>query len=322
MTPARTGVDGLALDALRIGTAVVLALLSFHLVERPIRTQRVLRGRRALAASPAAIALATNVAIVGTQGALPLPKYYDTRSPALAATSFATGARRAMLVGDSIGSSLAPGFDAEARRRGITFVNAAHPGCAVVRGTAILGDGSPMPGASYCDGVVPAADERSVRTFRPHLVIWLSLWETLDRRVDGKRLQVGSPRGNEMLSALLDEAILRLTAGGAHLVILLPAQSTPDGILPDYDYAARLRRVPVVRQLLAEAAGRHVGLVSMVDLEPVVCPGGPPCSNRVGGVELRPDGSHFGARGARYVGRRLASAVFAPLPDAPIEASR
>ena len=46
----------------------------------------------------------------------------------------------------------------------------------------------------------------------------------------------------------------------------------------------------------------------MVDLDPIVCPNGT-CSQVVDGVVLRPDGTHFGRKGTKVVGRQLSTVI-------------
>jgi hypothetical protein len=50
--------------------------------------------------------------------------------------------------------------------------------------------------------------------------------------------------------------------------------------------------------------------VRVVDLDPLVCPTGN-CSQVVDGVELRPDGTHFGGKGSRVIGAQLADVILA-----------
>jgi hypothetical protein len=52
----------------------------------------------------------------------------------------------------------------------------------------------------------------------------------------------------------------------------------------------------------------------VLDLDRLVCPNGK-CSQIVNGVDLRPDGSHFGTEGARVVGEQLSNVVLACWKD-------
>ena len=72
-TAPRTGIDGAALDVVRIATTFALATLSFYLVERPIR--RGVLGRRAFVATPLAFAGVVSAVLLVAATALPPPSY-------------------------------------------------------------------------------------------------------------------------------------------------------------------------------------------------------------------------------------------------------
>jgi len=59
---------------------------------------------------------------------------------------------------------------------------------------------------------------------------------------------------------------------------------------------------------LAIAAARFDAL-SLVDLNPIVCPGGPPCPERIEGLTLRPDGGHYSDEAAVWLVAQLADAL-------------
>ena len=62
--------------------------------------------------------------------------------------------------------------------------------------------------------------------------------------------------------------------------------------------------------LLRLYALEHAASTFVVDLSGMVCPGGPPCPQVVGGVELRPrDGRHFGDAGAAWTAPRVLDAL-------------
>lgn len=75
LTPSRTGLDGAALDALRLGVTVVGTVASYVLVERPIRFGQVLRGRPAHLATGGAFAGVAAAVLLATTGAAPVPDY-------------------------------------------------------------------------------------------------------------------------------------------------------------------------------------------------------------------------------------------------------
>ena len=127
----------------------------------------------------------------------------------------------------------------------------------------------------------------------------------MDRVVDGTRYSLDNPLGQIAYARLIDEAAARFQRRGARLVILLPAQSTDDAFLPHYTHTDQIYRLAVLDQLLQGFARRDARTTSVIDLDPIVCPGGPPCPDVVNGITLRPDGTHFEADGARYVADRI-----------------
>jgi peptidoglycan/LPS O-acetylase OafA/YrhL len=323
-SPDRTGLSGASLTLVRVGVTLAAATLSFYLVELPVRERRLLRGRRlAPALSPAAFVVTAVVVVLATRGGTPIPTYYRNepvtvvgsaqadREPAPAAEAAAPAAAaeqppRVLLVGDSIATSILPGLNEVATAAGIELSAAAYPGCGVIRGIPTLADASPIPGhGPQCDTEVPQLHTNMVNLVDPDLVIWFSGWEVTDRLVDGNHLQLGTPEGNAGYAALIAESATRLQAGGARLLFVLPAQSTEGGWLPHYAYSERVPRLAALSQLLREESVRRAGSSGVVDLAPVVCPGGLPCPDEVDGVVLRPDGTHFEKDGAVYVSQRL-----------------
>ncbi|HEY7073418.1 MAG TPA: acyltransferase, partial [Acidimicrobiales bacterium] len=71
-TPARTGLDGVALDAARVATTLALAFVSFRLVEQPVRRGRP-RGWRAPGLLAGAVGVILVAVVVVTAGAAHVP---------------------------------------------------------------------------------------------------------------------------------------------------------------------------------------------------------------------------------------------------------
>jgi peptidoglycan/LPS O-acetylase OafA/YrhL len=315
LSPDRTGLDGAALTLVRVAVTLGLSTASYYLVELPVRERRFFRRRLALALSPVAFVASGLVIIMGTLGAAPLPAYYrsdPTRVVNRGSTASNTGPAapvrppRLLLVGDSIATSLYPGFEEVASRAGIEVSAAAFPGCGMIRGLPALANGSPINGyGDACQQEMPKLQEEMLAQVQPDLVVWLSNWEITDHIVDGNWLRLGTPDGDAGIANLLSETADRLRSTGARLVILLPAAPTPGGYSPSYSYWARLQRMPVLHQLLQAQATRRPDLTNIVDLMPIVCPAGPPCPVMVNGIRLRPDGSHFEMDGARYVSEQI-----------------
>ena len=119
----------------------------------------------------------------------------------------------------------------------------------------------------------------------------LGVWETEDRFFRGRRYHFDTPKGDTLLVELLDRAHERLTAYGAHLVLVtMPPRATPTGRAATAglgDGAVHLN--DVYRRYVAD----HPGSVSLLDLAEIVCHGANPCPQTTDGLTLRPDGLHF-----------------------------
>jgi peptidoglycan/LPS O-acetylase OafA/YrhL len=307
---ARTGRSGLSLAVLRIALTLAFAIASYFLVERPIRFR--LRGRAAWWAGPIGAAVGILALVGGTVGATAAPDFFSAGPDPTTSTSLGPATpgnpKHVVLVGDSLAASLGPGLDEVFTADGIRFEAAATPGCSILRGVTVRDDGRPYPWSRECDRAITPALRTVVDTEpRPDLVLWLASWDAVDREIDGTRVRLGTGEGDAVLAPEVRRAADLLTRNGARLMILTVPRPV-DGAtatLPGLDEA---RRVDDLNALYEAAAPTADGRVRVLDLAALVCPGDR-CAPTVDGVELRPDGSHFGPVGARQVGRELAGQV-------------
>ncbi len=311
-TETRVGLSGLALDAFRIALTLTCAVASYFLVERPIR--RGFRTRRSWIAVPAGLAAGTLALVLATLGATAAPTFFGP-SDGTATPPTTLGPREpdtpmhVVLVGDSLAASLGPGLDDAMSARGIRFEAAATPGCSILRGVTVRPDGRPYPWSRDCDRAITPALRTVVSTApEPDLVVWLSTWDAVDRILGGRRVALGTLAGDARLRSEVERAAELLRSHGARLVILTVPDPVPgtQSVLPGLDEADRVTNL----NALYRAAAATDGTIEIVDLAAMVCPDGK-CPATVGGVELRPDGSHFSPRGAEVVGRQLTDDLLA-----------
>ena len=107
----------------------------------------------------------------------------------------------------------------------------------------------------------------------------------------------------------LEESRRLITANGARLMLVTNAPRAERAETyvrkPEDD-----ERIVRLNRLFREFADAHPESVSVVDLDEIVCPKGPPCPEEVDGVTLRPrDGGHYEGDGPRWVAPRLLDAV-------------
>ena len=343
-SPARTGLDGASLTAVRVGLTFAFATASFYLVEQPIR-HGALRGRWALAMSPSAFVATGVVVLVATAGAAPppaylqggpgqltsraeqLPKPESQPAPAPEA-AFATpvGAptapppRRIMLVGDSVAESLLDGLKDAATEQGVELYPASVPGCGIVGGQPIDLAGVPFKWSATCEREVPKYQTARLAQIHPDVVIWLSGWDRDDRLVDGQSVSTTTMSGRFVFARLIDEAAARLTSTGARLVMMTVAPPSPSEGYPD---PPKDPKFEYMNRMLRDYARSHADRTSVVDLAHLLCPTGTqPCPEEVSGVRPRPrDGNHFEPDTAGWVARQLMPQVMAATPGSGIDAA-
>jgi hypothetical protein len=327
LVPSRVGLGDNALNLLRLAVTFAAATASYQLIERPIRERRF-RPRVVAAAFVPAIAAVFGVVAVSAAGATPPPSFIwglgdplvcgqprpEETAEAVAAAqqagslslSSSAASERILLVGDSTACSLWPGLNAAGNVQGIPSDQGSVFGCGVAsdqitttRNEAIT------PNSTRCHDLVDSTIRGALARARPTVVVWMSIWEKSDLVVEGRTVVAGTPDGESEIMQRMDDALARLTVGGARVVLVTeaapapnPAQST-ETTDPRADDAGYLR----LNELLRRFAARHADNVTLVDLAAKVCPTGPPCPENVEGLHARPDGHHFTPTAAVWAAR-------------------
>ncbi len=326
----RTGLSPWPLFVVRVIPTIGVAILSFFLVERPIRQGTFFRGFRArlltgpaigvvalaiiLATMPAADTIAVGAAATGTVPATAI----TTAVPA----TYDTTPTRVLLVGDSQALTLGIGLEAALSAHRATYddlhlLNEGILGCGVADGTTGEESGgtfvvgapcTPDPQSAKCPpgGVfgpnqnVPCQAWTTawadwVRQLQPNVVVLLAGGsEILDRLYRGHMTNILHPTFAAYVESQLEKAVQIATAHGALMVFeTKPCQSTgeqPDGAPWPQDSTARQ---DAYNTLLDKVAAQHPGQVYVQDLNAYVCPGGH-YTEDLDGVPVREsDGSHF-----------------------------
>ncbi len=330
LEPARTGLDGWRLAALRLAVTAVGAAASYRFVEQPVRRGALPRLRFAsvsfagAAAAVVVFALATAggtpppPALIGAPGeARPEVVVSETPPRAGAPDSVRTPTARTApapvaefapqtvaIVGDSVAASALSGMREEAAVRGVSLISFVVPGCGVATAEVVDDEGRLIEWSPDCPPVMSDGSHEIVREHDPDVVVWWSSWETADRRVDDKVLEAGSPAWEADLDASLEAAWQRLAVGGARIVIV---DTTPRAASPvaeaDRD---REGRNAALRARLAALVQRHAPQTALVRFSDVLCPSGPPCPREIDGTVPRPDdGGHFTDTTAPWAAQRL-----------------
>jgi hypothetical protein len=318
----RTGMSGWGLAFVRLAITFTATSLSYYIIERPIR-YGVLKGWTARLAAPVAGAMVAITILVATSGATTAPKFVTAdpgdvirvgpKSPSSSTTQpvdpNATLPTRFLLVGDSLSGSLGNALSTEAASRGLTLFAASRPGCGMTTAIPLRRNGEFVPWAPNCARNTADYQAQNVAQYQPQVVLWLSSWEAANHLYDGVRLDFRTPEGDAALLADFEESRQRLTAEGATLVLLTLPQQAEQSELGAAD-PLLVRLYPHLNKLFRQFAAEHADTVKVVDLAEIVCPGGAPCPEVVGGVKLRPrDGRHFEGDGPAWVSKRLLDAL-------------
>ena len=329
LTPDRVGLDGVWLDAVRVAATLACTVVSYRVVEQPIRHRPAPRIRVAQTV-PVAMAVTALVVVAGTAGATtnPLDQQADFEIAVSAPTSTTTApvpsaevtttvaeaepsadpvvttppeqVESVALVGDSVAGSLAPAFGEALTAAGYTFLDAHVHGCGVASGLTVTETGERFPWSDECVERVPVVHDALIADHDPDLVVWHSTWETADRLVDNTFLEFGTAEHDAALAAEIDRVVERLSRRGAEVVILVAPPNAPSEFLAEPDPTDMLH----LADLLA-AAERRLDALSLIDLNPIVCPGGPPCPQQIDELTIRPDGGHYSEAAAAWLVDRL-----------------
>jgi peptidoglycan/LPS O-acetylase OafA/YrhL len=326
----RTGLSPWPLFIVRIIPTIGIAIVSFYLVERPIRQRTFFTRFRAqvwtlpalatvilaivLATMPAADTIAVGAAATGT---VPATAITGTIPAPYSATP-----TRVLLVGDSQALTLGLGLEAALKSHpqkydDLHLLNEGILGCGVADGTTGEESGgtflvgapcTPDPQSANCPpgGVfgpkqnVPCQAWTSawadwVRQLQPNVVVFLAGGgEILDRLYRGHMTNILNPTFASYVESQLQKAVEIATAQGALMVFeTKPCQSTgeqPNGQPWPQDSAARQE---AYNGLLRTVAAQHPGQVYVQDLNSYVCPGGNYTADLDGVPVRQSDGSHF-----------------------------
>jgi peptidoglycan/LPS O-acetylase OafA/YrhL len=309
LTAGHTGLAGSSLLALRCAGTLLIAVVSYLVVEQPIRrarrTWRVSWLRPAFAAlAITATAFVSVVATVPTHDApsavaAPTPQSMPSKSPAPARPTQRPDRKpgnlpRVAFLGDSVSWSLGT-YLPQQQQFEISVLSV--PGCGIARLPEILYIGAPHTNYADCDRWDETWRLRIEAADPDLVVILLDRWELMDRKLDGRYQHIGDPDFDRYLRKELDLALDVAATRGAQLVVLTAPYTRraerPDGGLWPEDEPAR---VDAWNRMLLAAAPRHQAIV--IDLNARVCPDRQ-FTWTAGGVRIRSDGLHFTDDGVR-----------------------
>lgn len=325
LTPDRLGVDGAPLLAARIGLSLAATLLSYHLIEQPIRRSQC-SGRAVAGWSITAMAGIVAFSIIGsgvgptnetrvqagTRDTTPIPtppavSTTPTTIPAtIPAAAPATAAsessltttttatmppppplERLLIVGDSGAYFL--GEPIATAATDVTVVQRGQVGCGLVTaGGGVRAGGSFLPDAAEC-ATFPTRLQADVDAFQPTHVVFVYSWPgSGDRDINGAFVEPCDSDFDTLYRQRLTEATEIAGSTGA---VVRVADT------PYFVGGTGVSQLVETTDCINANIRSVVDPSDMLDLAAWTCPAGT-CRLEIEGVELRPDGLHFEGPGA------------------------
>lgn len=336
----RTGLYGYELFAFRVLVTFAVSVVSFHLVERPIRMGTFVTQWRAWLVVPAGVGAVLVAVVAATTGTTALASTAPTSGTGNTGSTTATTSTteppataagppvKVLLVGDSIAETLGEGLGEVPVQDKYHYViyDRAILGCGVADGpeVEVMGavdsivpacGGPPAPGDPVNE-VTPWATQWAdeIAQIHPNVVVeGAGRWELVDRLYQGKWTNILHPQLAAYIKSQLEKAAAVVNDAGVPMVFLTapctqePEQ--PDGAPWPEDSAARRE---AYNRMLAEIAAAHPKTVSVADLDKAACPDGH-YSTTVDGVVVRTvnDGVHFTPEGGVFVAPTIVPPIVA-----------
>jgi peptidoglycan/LPS O-acetylase OafA/YrhL len=316
LTTASTGLDGVALLALRFGSTLIVSVLSYVVVEQPIRTRRVhgwsLRALVPAGTAATAVAvlitwgLGANAATVGT-GTIPL-SHLPTKGMA-AATSCRVKLPlmsivepfeqcpvvSAIVVGDSLGLTLGIDIGLSQQRFGVYLLDQGRLGCAFTDdGTVDMGGTGFMTLPSYCATEAQQWKLDAGLFHAQAIIVELGYWDEGQWDLGGQLEHLGEPAFDAALQSKMDQFVETLALPKVPIVFLsvpwVDPPPWPNGAPAPQASASRHR---LINAMLAALPKRFPGEAYYFNIGPYVTPGNRYDASVDGQICRTSDGLHF-----------------------------
>jgi hypothetical protein len=191
-----------------------------------------------------------------------------------------------LVVGDSVGQSLADALTVAGDARGIEVASRAVAGCTLdVERTTFQDGRDVLHEDERCPELVLGWGE-DVARFQPDvvLVVYGAVWS--DWVLGGQRRGSCDADFRQHYGSLVDQAIGALSSHGARVAVAPPTYARMYGILPEHDALTDCQRTTY-----ADAVARQADRAALLRLDLAVCPTPQTCDTRDG--MRRYDGLHF-----------------------------
>lgn len=275
---------------------IILAGLSYHFIELPLRTRGPLVSWpqwRVLIAIPMSLLI---IGVVSQQ-----------------ALSRVTSEKIVMLVGDSVPARLAEKFDNYASKKGWHVINAAKGSCPALGVWIADPSGKDFGRGKTCRDEIRRQQIKTLNDYHPSVVIWWSRYEIADRfDKNGDHLSPSQSRFWQLQKNDLSAQVETFTADGAQLVFV-PIEPTGIGIKSRctsekcHWFLRRLISPEGIsfqkkwNEILKDATTINPN-THYLDITKNVCRNNAiPCNDLIDGTSARSDGTHYVGKGISKV---------------------
>jgi peptidoglycan/LPS O-acetylase OafA/YrhL len=318
-----TGLSGSALFIARIAATFLVAVVSYHFIEQPIRTGACARHWRGLTFGAAGAVGTASVVLLATTS-IPASANTGVTSAALsgsaipaaehqqlaAAHAFSNRPVRFLLTGDSVALTAGDGLSYDSvSKYGVKVLDEALPGfdldlAPMHMGGIVWSSALGGPRAPWQPGFLKVVDR-----LRPEVAgLLLGRFELADHLDQGRWVHVGEPSWDAHLEGELSQAVALLSAHGARVVLFTFPYIDPPNEQPNGSpYPENLpSRVDAFNRLIREVAARDARTVSLVDLNRIMDPAGH-FAEFVDSIQVRwpGDGVHVSRAGGIWLQPRI-----------------
>jgi peptidoglycan/LPS O-acetylase OafA/YrhL len=315
---ASTGATGSALLALRLSVTLGVSVISFFLVEQPIRRRRLPTWTTRTLAPAGLLSALTALLVAATLvNAAPTTAFAQRRaqSPTVNWAGTSPGCKvlvpiplpvrqyqtfhtcpptRVLLVGDSVGLTIGLQLGFNEQDYGILLSNEATVGCGFDTKGLIDSDGSFGPIYAPCSTAFDTW-RRQAEQFHPDaIVVEMGWWDSMDHQWSAHDVHLGEVAYDDDLVNRMLTLAKMLSIGNAPVVFLtvpwMDPSPFPDGSPPP---AASTSRHDEINSLLHQAVGRSAGKAELFDVSPYLTPSGQFQADVGGSICRSSDGIHL-----------------------------
>lgn len=296
----RTGWNEWVLLAVRLALTLVLATISYYVIEQPIRTKRVhakLGNTKSVVAWSVALPATLAVALFSTMGIKPVT---DARAGSEFDTTVGSGDKKIAVVGDSVGYVLASGFPASTYPD-VSVTGSVKVGCGTAEQWLVVNGVRQSQDNPECRDVF-SPWQNAVRSSHAKVVVWsMGAWDVFDHYVDGEVIKETSPQYATYFRARLEKG---LASFGTDTQVFIPkaaCYAQPKYEVEGQDLAPNRndpKRAQALNAIIDDFAKAHPDRVHAVDPSTWLCKNGKPVE-KIDGEQVREDGVHYTAAGSK-----------------------